>query len=227
MRTEPARLSSWKQSPCRPPRPPLALLLPSLSDLPTSLFSWLLTFGLHTRPCRGPATPLLVPSSLQCLAIPWLDCHCCCDLLGDPDHSLQPLFPPDHSPDCFWVTPPESQIFYVSLVLRDLSHWMPFGADVGRNSVLWTGGIRITWGHLVDPSFLSPSPRTVEKNPVGAPRALDEYAVLQEDQRWGHAKETLALTFNLLTFWVNLLSSTSYPLSYPRDVLIHTFLGAR
>lgn len=49
---------------------------------------------------------------------------------------------------------------------------MPFGADVGRNPVLWTGGIRITWGHLVDPSFLSPSPRTVEKNLCGGHQGL-------------------------------------------------------
>ncbi|KAI4573140.1 hypothetical protein MJG53_012978 [Ovis ammon polii x Ovis aries] len=44
--------------------------------------------------------------------------------------------------------------------------------DVGRNPVLWTGGIRITWGHLVDPSFLSPSPRTVEKNLRGGHQGL-------------------------------------------------------
>lgn len=49
---------------------------------------------------------------------------------------------------------------------------MPFGADMGPDPVLRTGGFRITWGHLLDPSFLSPSPRTVEKNLCGWQQGL-------------------------------------------------------
>ena len=82
----------------------------SLSDFPhISVFSTAYIW-LHTRSCWGPSTPLLVPSSLQCLAIPWFRLPL---LLWSPRGPWtivsSPSSPPDHPPD--WVIPPESQHF--------------------------------------------------------------------------------------------------------------------
>ena len=68
------------RAPYHPPRPPPPLLLPSFSVR----FPPLLTSDYIPDPAEGHPYLSLCPVLSNAWPFPGSDCHCCCDLLGDP-----------------------------------------------------------------------------------------------------------------------------------------------